>query len=108
MRPSEAREVWHPLHSTVAALGGRGPGQVDGEICTTCHAERERVGMTGPTLIDRLVMRAAGIEGKLGADQLLLNQVPAFAVTGRTKPNSSPWSHINLKQLKSDFEGGRL
>lgn len=105
--PSRAADVWSEARLRPEALGGSRGARVHASVCHGCAAEAEAVGSYGPTLIDRLVLRAAGIDRRLGAE-MLQTDAQAWGTTGRATPNETPWAHVDLAALRADFESGRV
>lgn len=104
--PSRAAEAWHTVTLRPHSLGGK-PGMrpVETEVCAVCAAEAEAVGSYGPTMLDRLVKRAAGIEGNPRARDLQLS-AKAWGVMGRKRANAVAFGHLDLARLVDDVRAG--
>ncbi|MBP1325313.1 deoxycytidylate deaminase [Leucobacter exalbidus] len=107
--PSQAITTWHSVKLSPERLGGKpGTPQTETEVCSTCHAEHNAVGAWGPSLLDKLALRAAGVERHVGAYDVQLNGVKAWGTTGKKRANRTPFEHMNLAQLADDIRAGRL
>lgn len=104
--PSRIDNVWKETHIVPRHAGGTSSEKVAASVCATCWAEFQRTGGWGMSLRERLVLRAAKINGGLGVERIDFDHLPAWGVTDRTKPNASPWAHINLEKLVADIQGG--
>lgn len=105
--PSRAAHVWREANLRPEQLGGTGSTYTRVSVCAPCYFEAQKIGSYGPTLLDRLILRAAGIDRKLGAETLQINGARAWGVTGE-KPNESAFAHLALGTLRDDFESGRF
>lgn len=105
--PSRANTVWHTVMLKPESLGGKvGTPRVETEVCQNCFVAFTRVQTWGPSLLDTLVLRAAGVEMHGNAQGLQLNRVKAWGTSGRRKANSEPFAHVNLEQLANDVRSG--
>lgn len=106
-RPSQAANQWHFVKILPESFGGRyGAERVDAEVCAMCFNEYREVGVWGATLLDRLVLRTAGVLGHPGAQDVHLNGVRAWGSSRRTKPNATRFAHLNLGKLAEDIRTG--
>lgn len=106
--PSRAATAWHTVKLSPEHLGGKpGTRRTEVEVCRTCIAEHNAVRAWGPTLLDVLVLRAAGVENHPGA-QNVQTAARAWGTTGRRHANATPFAHLDLAQLADDIRAGRV
>jgi len=105
--PSHAHHAWHTLRVRPSALGAsRAAKDLTTDVRATCHAAYAELRGWGPTLLEQLVMRAAGLEGNARWQQVEVSGLRAWGTMGRTVPNPTPWAHLDLAQLDSDLRTG--
>lgn len=107
-RPSRRNHVWRTGRVRPSQLGGTDTTPREVAMCAECHLQGEAFGVYGPTVLDRLVLRAAGVDRLLGSEYLQLHGVKAWGTCGRTKPNSTPFAHLDLSGLLADVRGGNI
>ncbi|MGO1573882.1 hypothetical protein [Agrococcus casei] len=99
--------AWQPVRLNPGVLGGQwGAPVVEAHVCADCRAVHADIGAWGPTLLDKLVLQAAGVQPLADAHDLQPNGVQAWGTTGRKRPNPTPFEHVNLAQLADDVRSG--
>ncbi|WP_453984286.1 hypothetical protein [Brevibacterium casei] len=104
--PSRASSAWTEARVSPSSLGGTSTAHRRVSVCRTCADAAEAYGAYGQSMMERLVLEAAGISRKLGIENVRLDP-PAWGVMN-IEPNSTPWAHIDLADLREKFETGRV
>lgn len=104
--PSQAADAWKAVTLQPGPLGGHSVEPVRAAVCRTCAEEQLSLGSWGPTLLDRLVLKSAGLWGKRGVENYLLGVAAWGTLAGNPVPNPTPWAHHDLAQLRTEIELG--
>lgn len=96
-------EVWTAETISPRSVGGSPSGApLVGYTCPTCSRAVERAGAAGATAMERALMMFLGYpEQLLSATELV--GLRAWAVVAPTKPNRTPWDHMDTRALRDQI-----
>jgi hypothetical protein len=105
-KQSDLHAIWGNAHRMLlTAFGGSGSAVVSCYLCPACRSSLEATGASGLPAVWTAVIKSRGYVARSSAGVVSLSGVKPWAALPRgTKPNESPWQHVNLAALDRELQ----
>lgn len=97
-----SQSAWTPKTTSPSSIGGRGPERLSGYLCPACTGAVAEAGSTGPSAMEKALLRHLQVPRRSLAPVELVGLVGWGALGDEARPNSSPWEHLGPLERIAD------